>query len=131
MIHTLQDGPTYTIDGTFTMRNVLRIVDKLNAKMEYTFEPEAITEGGISVNYGDKESYKSFRFGFENWPTIHHAMDCDVPLRVRNSTHTKNMYTSIRAFDGATPWTMDELGAIDTILNEEGLTRRVKIRLEK
>ena len=113
------------------MRNVLRIVDKLNATMDYTFEPEPITEGGISVNYGDSKAYKSFRFGFENWPNIHHAMDYDVPLRVRNSEHTKNMYTSLRAVGGATPWTMDELRAIDTVLNEEGLTRRAKIQLEK
>ncbi len=129
MIHTLQEGPTYTINGTFTMRNVLRIIDKLNATMHYTFEPEAIVEGGLSVNYGHTDSYKSFRFGFENWPMIDKNMDCDVPLRVRNSTRTKNMYTSLKAFDGATPWTMDEFTAIDTILNEEGLTRRVKFIL--
>ncbi len=128
MIRTLQEGPTYTIDGTFTMRNVLRIIDKLNTMMEYTFEPEAITEGGLFVNYGHTNSYKSFRFGFENWPILDQTMDYDLPLCVRNSTRTKNMYTSIRAFDGATPWTMDELRAIDMILNEEGLTRRVKIR---
>ena len=124
MIHTCQQGPSYTIPGTFTMRNILQIIDKLNTMMQYTFEPEAITEGGLCIK---NLNYKTIRLGFDNWPCITNGQvepeDMDVPLEVRDAPRTNEVHTFLKAFNNATPWTMEELEQVDLALIQGGFVR--------
>ena len=50
MSSTFDVEPVYEIGDSFTMRNILNIVDKMNAAMpHYEFEPEPVCEGGIRM----------------------------------------------------------------------------------
>ncbi len=64
MSFTFDNEPVYKIGDSFTMRNILNIVDKMNAAMpHYEFEPEPVCEGGIRVKqYGhDTDVSSQFR----------------------------------------------------------------------
>ncbi len=61
MSFTFDDQPVYKIGDAFTMRNILNIVEKMNAAMpHHEFEPEPIYEGGIRVKQDGRE-VKTFR----------------------------------------------------------------------
>ena len=72
MFSSFENDTVYKIGDSFTMRNILNIVDKMNATIPYhEFEPECISEGGICVKgYEPGKEYKSIRLRFENWPWI-------------------------------------------------------------
>jgi hypothetical protein len=57
MSFTFDDEPVYKIGDSFTMRNILNIVDKMNAAMpHYEFEPEPVCEGGIRVKQDGQDT---------------------------------------------------------------------------
>lgn len=114
-IHTYELGPAFKVDESFTMRNVMNIIDKLKAVMpHHTPEIEPISEGGIRM----EKNYKTIRLGINNWPTIRNGeVDPETTL-----TCDKNiMRTYLKAFREASPWTEDELEHIKSIFEEEGL----------
>ena len=114
-IHTYELGPTFKVDESFTMRNVMNIIDKLKAVMpHHTPEIEPISEGGIRM----EKNYKTIRLGINNWPTIINGeVDPETTL-----TCDKNiMRTYLKAFREASSWTEDELEHIKSIFEEEGL----------
>ena len=119
--------PVYKIGESFTMRNILNIVDKMNAAMPYhEFEPEPICEGGIRVKRNGEE-FKTFRLNFNNWPYFgHHGVkteDLDTKLVAYDFTGEGKIYTSFRTLNGAPDWTKQEIKCIDTIVRGEGMKR--------
>jgi len=123
MIYT----PAYKLDKSFTMRNVLNIIEKMNAALpHHEFEPEPITEGGIRVKQ-DGNGYKTFRLNFDNWPYFGRygvrMEDLDMGLNVYDFTGEGIMYTDFRTLQGAPDWTKDEIKCVDRIVHEEGMKR--------
>ena len=121
IIHTYKDGPTFKIGDSFTMRNVMNIIEKMNnAIPHHEFEPEPISEGGIRIK-SDGKPFKTIRLRVKNWPWITPGAEIDLD---RELTCEKNvMYTFLKSFNGASPWTKDEIKCIDLIFEEEGLKK--------
>ena len=118
--------PVYKIGESFTMRNILNIIDKMNAAMpQYEFEPEPICEGGIRVKqYGN--GYKTFRLNFQNWPKMFDGLkieDVDRKLIAYDFTGNGKMCTNFRTLQDAPEWTKDEVKCVDTIVRGEGMKR--------
>ena len=62
MSSIFENSSVYKIGDSFTMKNILNIVDKMNDAMpHHEFEPEPISEGGIRVKL-DGDGYKTIRF---------------------------------------------------------------------
>ena len=127
MSFTFDNQPVYKIGDAFTMRNILNIVDKMNAAMPYhEFEPEPIYEGGIRVKQ-DGEGFKTFRLNFNNWPYFgRHGVkteDLDTKLVAYDFTGKEKMYTNFITLYGAPEWTKDEVKCVDRIVHEEGMKR--------
>ena len=118
--------PVYKIGESFTMRNVLNIVDKMNAAMpQYEFEPEPITEGGIRVKQGGR-GYKTFRLNFKNWPKMFYGLkteDLDRKLIAYDFTGKGKMSTDFRTLQDAPEWTKQEIKYVDAIVCGEGMRR--------
>ena len=112
MSFTFDNEPVYKIGDSFTMRNILNIVDKMNAAMpHYEFEPEPVCEGGIRVKqYG--HGYKTFRLNFNNWPYFgRHGVkmeDIDTKLIAYDFTGKGKMYTRFKTLQDAPEWTRSE-----------------------
>jgi len=127
MSFTFDNEPVYKIGDSFTMRNILNIVDKMNAAMpHYEFEPEPVCEGGIRVKqYG--HGYKTFRLNFNNWPYFgRHGVkmeDIDTKLIAYDFTGKGKMYTRFKTLQDAPEWTKDEVKCVDTIVRGEGMKR--------
>jgi hypothetical protein len=121
IIHTYEAGPVFKIGDSFTMRNVMNLVEKMNAAMpHHEFEPEPISEGGIRVK-SDGKSYKTIRLCVKNWPWLKPGAEIELD---RQLTCEKNiMYTFLKSFNGASPWTKDEIKCIVLIFEEEGLKK--------
>jgi hypothetical protein len=121
VIHTYKDGPTFKIGDSFTMRNVMNIIEKMNNAMpHHEFEPEPIKEGGIRIK-SDGEPFKTIRLRVNNWPWLIPGAEIDLDRKL--SCEKNTMYTFLKAFDGASPWTKDEIKCIDLIFEEEGLKK--------
>lgn len=105
--------------------------EKFNTN-EYCFEPEPITEGGIIFkNWPNKtsEQYKSFRFGPRNdnmgkWPKIEEDVlqkwKTTQPVVVFTGGNTP---TTLKAFDTAPSWTIEELKLFEKALETIGVRR--------
>ena len=121
IIHTYEAGPAFKLGDLFTMGNVMNIIEKMNAAMpHHEFEPEPISEGGIRVK-SDGKPYKTIRLCVKNWPWLKPGAEIELD---RKLTCEKNiMYTFLKSFDGASPWTKDEIKCIELIFEEEGLKR--------
>ncbi len=122
-----ENNSVYKIGDTFTMRNILNIVDKMNATMpHHEFEPEPISEGGIRVKR-DGGGYKTIRFNFHNWPYFgRHGVkteDLGMKLTVDDFTGKGRLYSNFRSLYDAPEWTKDEINCINKILSEEGLKK--------
>jgi hypothetical protein len=109
------------------MRNILNIVEKMNAAMpHHEFEPEPVCEGGVRVKQ-DGEGYKTFRLNFNNWPYFgRHGVkieDLDTTLVAYDFTGRGKMYTRFKTLYGAPEWTKQEIKCVDTIVREEGMKR--------
>ena len=127
MSFTSDNEPVYKIGDSFTMRNILNIVDKMNAAMpHYEFEPEPVCEGGIRMKQ-DGEGYKTFRLNFNNWPYFgRHGVkieDIDTKLIAYDFTGKGKMYTRFKTLQDAPEWTKQEIKCVDTIVREEGMKR--------
>ena len=126
MSRTFDIEPVYKIGASFTMRNILNIVEKMNAAMpHHEFEPEPVCEGGVRVKQ-DGEGYKTFRFNFDNWPWCPDGVeneDLDRRLIVNDFTGKKRLYSNFRSLYGAPEWTKDEVECVNRILCEEGMKR--------
>ena len=120
-IHIYEPGPVYEIGESFTMGTVMNIIEKMNSAIpHHTFEPEPISEGGIRVKCNG-EAYKTIRLCIKNWPWLRHGAETDLN---RKLTCEKGlMCTYLKEFDGAAPWTKDEIRCIDIIFREEGMKR--------
>ena len=121
----------YKIGESFTMRNILNIVDKMNAAMpHHEFEPEPISEGGIRVKQ-DGRGYKTFRLNFQNWPYFGQygvkTEHLDRKLIAYDFTGKGRMGTHFRNLQDAPEWTDDEVKCVDKIVREEGM-KRVRAR---
>lgn len=121
IIHTYEPGPVFKLGDSFTMRNVMNIIEKMNAAMpHHEFEPEPISEGGIRMK-SDGKPYKTIRLCVKNWPWLKPGAEIELD---RKLTCEKNiMYTFLKSFDGASPWTKDEIKCIELIFEEEGLKK--------
>ena len=131
MFHTFENDTVYKLDDSFTMRNILNIVDKMNIAMPYhEFEPECISEGGIYVKgYEPGKEYKSIRLYFDNWPWIMDGIkeeDLDRKLIPNDFTGKERLFSNYRCHHGAPEWTKDEMEHIDRIFCEEGM-RKVRV----
>ena len=63
MFSSFENDTVYKIGDSFTMRNILNIVDKMNATIPYhEFEPECISEGGICEKVDPEKSTRVFVF---------------------------------------------------------------------
>jgi hypothetical protein len=127
MSFTFDDEPVYKIGDSFTMRNILNIVDKMNTAMpHYEFEPEPVCEGGIRVKQ-DGRGYKTFRLNFNNWPYFgRHGVkmeDIDTKLIAYDFTGKGKMYTRFKTLQDAPEWTKEEVKCVDTIVRGEGMKR--------
>ncbi len=127
MSRTFDIEPVYKIGTSFTMRNILNIVEKMNAAMPYhEFEPEPVCEGGVRVKQ-DGAGYKTFRLNFNNWPYFgRHGVkmdDLDTKLVAYDFTGRGKMYTRFKTLYGAPEWTKEEIKCVDTIVREEGMKR--------
>lgn len=127
MSFTFDNEPVYKIGDSFTMRNILNIVDKMNAAMpHYEFEPEPVCEGGIRVKQ-DGYGYKTFRLNFNNWPYFgRHGVkmeDIDTKLIAYDFTGKGKMYTRFKTLQDAPEWTKEEVKCVDKIVREEGMKR--------
>ena len=98
IIHTYKDGPTFKIGDSFTMRNVMNIIEKMNNAMpHHEFEPEPISEGGIRIK-SDGKPFKTIRLRVKNWPWLTPGAEIDLD---RELTCEKNvMYTFLKSFNG-------------------------------
>jgi hypothetical protein len=144
MSFTFDDEPVYKIGDSFTMRNILNIVDKMNAAMpHYEFEPEPVCEGGIRVKqefsycyhklsaprrvHLKPRGYKTFRLNFDNWPYFgRHGVkteDLDTKLVAYDFTGKGKMYTRFKTLHDAPEWTKEEVECVDTIVRGEGMKR--------
>ncbi len=126
MSFTFDNEPVYKIGDSFTMRNILNIVDKMNAAMpHYEFEPEPVCEGGIRVKQ-DGHGYKTFRLNFNNWPYFgRHGVkmeDIDTKLIAYDFTG-KGKCIPDSNFTDAPEWTKEEVKCVDTIVRGEGMKR--------
>jgi len=103
------------------MRNVMNMIEKMNAAMpHHEFEPEPISEGGIRIK-SDGKPYKTIRLCVKNWPWLKPGAEIDLD---RKLTCEKNiMYTFLKSFNGASPWTKDEIKCVVLIFEEEGLKK--------
>lgn len=121
IIHTYEPGPVFKLGDSFTMRNVMNIIEKMNAAMpHHEFEPEPISEGGIRMK-SDGKPYKTIRLCVKNWTWLKPGAEIELD---RKLTCEKNiMYTFLKSFDGASPWTKDEIKCIELIFEEEGLKK--------
>ena len=127
MSSTFDVEPVYKIDESFTMRNILNIVDKMNTAMpHYEFEPEPVCEGGIRMKQ-DGHGYKTFRLNFNNWPYFgRHGVkmeDIDTKLIAYDFTGKGKMYTRFKTLQDAPEWTKEEVKCVDTIVRGEGMKR--------
>ena len=126
MSSIFENSSVYKIGDSFTMKNILNIVDKMNDAMpHHEFEPEPISEGGIRVKL-DGDGYKTFRFNFRNWPWCPggvKAEDLDRKLIVDDFTGKERLYSNFRTLYGAPEWTKDEVKCIDRIVREEGMKK--------
>lgn len=118
--------PVYKISDSFTMKNIMNIVDKMNKAMpHHEFELEPIYEGGIRVK-PDGDGYKTFRLNFQNWPKLYHGLkieDLDTKLIVDDFTGKKKLYAHFRTLYGAPEWTSDEIKCVNRIVCEEGMKK--------
>ena len=121
IIHTYEPGPVFKLGDSFIMRNVMNMIEKMNAAMpHHEFEPEPISEGGIRMK-SDGKPYKTIRLCVKNWPWLKPGAEIELD---RKLTCEKNiMYTFLKSFDGASPWTKDEIKCIELIFEEEGLKK--------
>jgi len=121
IIHTYEPGPAFKFGDSFTMRNVMNMIEKMNAAMpHHEFEPEPISEGGIRIK-SDGKPYKTIRLCVKNWPWLKPGAEIELD---RKLTCEKNiMYTFLKSFNGASPWTKDEIKCIELIFEEEGLKK--------
>ena len=127
MSYTFDNEPVYKIDESFTMRNILNIVEKMNAAMPHCeFEPEPVCEGGIRMKQ-DGRGYKTFRLNFNNWPYFgRHGVkmeDIDTKLIAYDFTGKGKMYTRFKTLQDAPEWTKEEVKCVDTIVRGEGMKR--------
>jgi hypothetical protein len=121
IIHTYEPGPAFKFGESFTMRNVMNMIEKMNIAMpHHEFEPEPISEGGICVK-SDGKPYKTIRLCVKNWPWLKPGAEIELD---RQLTCEKNiMYTFLKSFNGASPWTKDEIKCVVLIFEEEGLKK--------
>ena len=71
----------------------------------HELEPEPIKERGI-------------RLHVKNWSCLIPRAEIDIDRKL--SCEKNTMYTFLKAFDGASPWTKDEIKCIIFISEEEG-----------
>ncbi|AET84925.1 hypothetical protein FK873_gp213 [Micromonas pusilla virus SP1] len=132
MFSTFENKSVYKIDDSFTMRNILNIVDKMNIAIpHHVFEPESIREGGICVKgYESGKEYKSIRICFKNWPWLSgggiKTEDLNRKLIPNDWTGKERLFSNFRCHNGAPEWTKDEMKCIDRIFREEGM-RKVRV----
>lgn len=127
MSSIFENDSVYKISDSFTMRNIMNIVEKMNVAIpHHEFEPEPISEGGIRVKL-DGGGYKTFRFNFHNWPYFGRYgvknEDLDIKLIVNDFTGKGRMYSHFRTLYGAPEWTKDEIKCINKIISEEGMKK--------
>lgn len=106
----------------FTNKDIVEICDYVNTQLNLNCNPEPISEGGIIVN----KSYKSMRFrilGYNTWT----AINPDTFQKWKNEDTIivfgkkgSSMTTFLKAFDDATPWTIDELSIFRNIFERLG-----------
>ena len=123
-----ENDSVYKLGASFTMRNILSIIDKMNVAMpHHEFEAEPIGEGGIRVKgYTAGTQFKTIRFHFENWPWCPDGVkegDLDRRLIVNDFTGKKRLYSNFRCLNDAPEWTKDEVECVNGILCEEGMKR--------
>jgi len=151
-----QSGFIYKSLIDITKKDIITLCKLLNSLEYYkgvcTFEPEAISEGGIVYNFfnNDKvskclicsrngrkcsEIYKSIRFclGYngnsDRWPCVSIDVmddwvnDDDIVISKRSEIHTY-----LKAFCGAPPFTKEELAVIDDAFATVGLVRMFKTK---
>ena len=144
MSFTFDDEPVYEIGDSFTMRNILNIVDNMNAAMPYyEFEPDPVCEGGIRMKqefsytyhklsaprrvHLEPRGYKTFRLNFNNWPYFgRHGVkieDLDTKLVAYDFTGKGKMYTRFKTSHDAPEWTKEEVECVDIIVRREGMKR--------
>ena len=121
IIRTYEPGPAFKLGDSFTMRNVMNMIEKMNIAMpHHEFEPEPISEGGIRIK-SDGKPYKTIRLCVKNWPWLKPGAEIELD---RQLTCEKNiMYTFLKSFNGASPWTKDEIKCVVLIFEEEGLKK--------
>ena len=130
MSSIFENSSVYKIGDSFTMKNILNIVDKMNDAMpHHEFEPEPISEGGIRVKL-DGDGYKTIRFHFDNWswcPGGVKKEDLDRKLIVARVTSrivaVAHHGRILATLYGAPEWTKDEVECVNRILCEEGMKR--------
>ena len=123
-----ENDSVYKLGASFTMRNILSIIDKMSVAIpHHDFEAEPIGEGGIRMKgYTAGAPFKTIRFNFDNWPWCPDGVeneDLDRRLIVNDFTGKKRLYSNFRSLYGAPEWTKDEVECVNGILCEEGMKR--------
>lgn len=158
-ITTYAEGPEYIITRTLTNKDLLAVCKLLDEAFsrEYagtcSFEPEAITEGGIEwVDWPGKqpEHYKTMRLRFRHYPFVDrlyddqeiklHWMDGDnehayqkaYPGYKRTYTKTQRkasarLRSMLKAFDDAPAWKTRELDIFAQCFQQVGIEVKRKV----
>src|SRR5210317_2214594 len=126
MSSIFENSSVYKIGDSFTMRNILNIVDEMNDAMpHHEFEPEPISEGGIRVKL-DGGGYKTFRFNFRNWPWCPGGVkteDLDRKLIVNDFTGKERLYSNFSTLYDALEGMKDEVTCIACVVREEAMKK--------
>ena len=95
-----ENDSVYKLGASFTMRNILSIIDKMSVAIpHHEFEAEPIGEGGIRMKgYTAGAPFKTIRFNFDNWPWCPDGVeneDLDRRLIVNDFTGKKRLYSNL------------------------------------
>lgn len=142
-INTYTSGYKLKINKDITTNDIAILCEKLTKTFndhyktnEYSFVPEKIGGGGILfLHYPNKteEEYKSFRFTDSSvkWIWIDEDYDNVISnwkkknVLLRKCFYNKykdNIYTTLKAFDNAPYWTLEELNLFESCFKEIEIT---------
>ena len=139
-MQTYTNGLTFKTTKDITKNDIINVCNLLNSRVEYSnlceFQPEPICEGGIVFKFKqdnpDNKWYKTVRLGLgpciifptRQWPWIDNDYldkwtgSDDIIIDKNNKFET-----FLKSFDGAPPFTLNELKIWEECFNTIGIVK--------